>query len=394
MSPSGARVVRRLLRDPLQEALDWIEQRSIFGGQADWPALRREALAIRGRDRTTARRGQAINFVLRRLGDRHALVLEPHLSKPFRSRWTNGLACGFGMLAVHPERVVVDVTPGGPAACAGVRVGDRVETLNGKAPDELPGKRLLDLAEGNTARLTLSRAGQSRSIELLLTPREHPTRREPSGRALAPTIAYVELPRVGIADAETYVLVSHELFRAFDGPSPRGWVLDLRRNTGGDVYALLAAAGPLLGDGEIGGMVDVAGRRSSWTYRSGQAFDGADRRAGISLPYELEEPKAPVAVLTSRLTASAAEALTIAFRARDRSRSLGEATFGVTTGLEVKVLSDGMMLAASTWAYSDRAGGVYLGPVEPDEAVVVDWSDAADQALQSACRWLAASLQQ
>jgi carboxyl-terminal processing protease len=378
-------ILRRRWRTSVLEALDWIEERCIFVTRAEWPELRRRALALED-DRILA-------FLLRELRDRHGFVLDPKATQRFRARWSAGLAYGLGMVAVHPECVVIDVTPGGPAERAGVLLGDRVESVDGKRPVELPGKGVIDLTHRRRVHLAFSRRGTGRAIDLVIEPVEHSARSWPSGFALEGGTAYLNLPKVGIADADTYVAAAHDVIRALDEAAPRGWIVDLRRNMGGNPYALLVAAGPILGDGRIGGLIDRHRTLSAWVYRDGQVFAGPIRRNGVAGPYTLRRHDTAVAVLTSKLTASAGEALTVAFRGRPRACSVGEATFGTPTGLDAKILRDGRLLAVSVAAYADRNGNAYRAPVVPDERVDLDWSSPIfdDRAVKAARAWLATS---
>jgi serine protease Do len=66
--------------------------------------------------------------------------------------------------------LIGDVTPGGPAAKAGLQKGDVIEELNGepiKGPNELKLK-IASLAPGSVARLKINRSGQERTVSVTL----------------------------------------------------------------------------------------------------------------------------------------------------------------------------------------------------------------------------------
>ncbi|MFI5825003.1 S41 family peptidase [Streptomyces rishiriensis] len=67
-------------------------------------------------------------------------------------------------------------------------------------------------------------------------------------------MAYVSLPAVQGSDAayERYVRQGREAVAKADRPGACGWVVDLRRNHGGNMRPMLAVAGPILGDGKVG----------------------------------------------------------------------------------------------------------------------------------------------
>jgi carboxyl-terminal processing protease len=73
-----------------------------------------------------------------------------------------------------------------------------------------------------------------------------------------------------------------------------------------------------------------------------------------------------VAVLIDQRTASAAEAVLIAFRGRLHTRSFGRATAGVPTGNVCHRLADGSLLAVTESVAVDRTGNTYGSAIAPD----------------------------
>ncbi|WTT98070.1 S41 family peptidase [Streptomyces sp. NBC_00076] len=176
-----------------------------------------------------------------------------------------------------------------------------------------------------------------------------------------------------------------------DRPRACGWVVDLRRNGGGNMWPMLAVVGPILGDGEVGMFVDADGKKSVWTIE-----DGGPRYAGSSAGWGGGEPvgnaDAPVAVLTGGMTASAGEAVVVAFRGRPDTRFFGERTAGVPTGNEAHRLSDGAILNLTEVKDADRSGRTYEAPIPPDEEIVSarrPGRAGRDRALEAAGSWLA-----
>ena len=101
-------------------------------------------------------------------------------------------------------------------------------------------------------------------------------------------IGYLELPGiVGTqADQDTYATGAQQAIRTIDAVPRCGWVVDLRTNRGGYIYPMLAAAGPLLGNGPVAGKIDAAGVTEQWVYSPGQltirraAAPGPERGVG------------------------------------------------------------------------------------------------------------------
>jgi hypothetical protein len=214
----------------------------------------------------------------------------------------------------------------------------------------------------------------------------------PASARLAERIAYLQVPSfAGGAPAQQvdFAETIKNSIQEFDREGVCGWVVDLRRNTGGNLWPVLAGLGPLLGDGELAASVYPDGRRVPIWHRDGQAGFGEYTQLRVRAPYRLKQ-RARVAVLHGPATASSAEVLAVAFRGRPGTRSFGAATRGVSGGNRTFALSDGASLVLTVAATSDAAGRVYGGPIAPDEEVARAGTDGADAALAAAVAWLTA----
>src|SRR5690606_18359059 len=159
----------------------------------------------------------------------------------------------------------------------------------------------------------------------------------------------------------------------------RGWIVDLRGNSGGNMWPMLAALQPLLGDGPIGGVRDRQGRFHDWHRvrkpddRDGQALDLHDAR---------------VAILLGADTASSGEAVAVAFHGRPGTRSFGQPTSGQSSSNATYRLPDGSRIALTTAVDVDRNGVVFGGSLHPDE-VTGSRDGGDDPTLDAARAWLA-----
>jgi C-terminal processing protease CtpA/Prc len=222
-----------------------------------------------------------------------------------------------------------------------------------------------------------------------------PTR--PAARRLESDFGYVLVPSCNalrVEELRDYALVLRRAVLEVARSDPRGWIVDLRFNGGGNVWPMLAGLRPLLGDGEAARSVSAGGL----AVRSG--CDGGrvwlDQGRGEQVQLEIEPPAedrvlaAPrVAVLVHGWTMSSGELVACAFLGRDGVRVFGEPTAGLTTATEFFPLSDGSLLVLPTSRMADRTGRVWSGPLAPDELVTsVDWPSASDGVAQSALRWL------
>lgn len=213
--------------------------------------------------------------------------------------------------------------------------------------------------------------------------------RAPDGQLIGAKLGYLVMPgiRSDGAVASAYVRSGAAAVRDIDRSSPCGWIVDLRQADGGNMYPLLAVLAPLLGEGTAGYFQDADGRRTSWGIRDGTPVeDGKPEAPGNN--YRLRRPRPPVAVLIGPATASAGEAVLIAFKGRDQTKIFGQPTAGLATGNAAFVLSDGALLLLTTVNDVDRSGRVYdNSPIAPDETVAeVPTGDAPRQA---AAAWLA-----
>lgn len=385
----------------LEVALGEIEKASRVYS-TDWKALRTTALATiaAAGARTTADTYPALRDALATLGDRHGLLLDPAAAKLFNPpRATKGT----GLLVVPPDALVAQIVPGSPAAAAGLALGDRIVEVDGlDAFAELSRREFERLfrrgqrPDGSTAPLVLrvrTGSAEPRALELpLATFDEY---QAPSGRPLDGGIGYLELPGVVSGPrAASYAATLHELLGSMDDGTLRGFIVDLRRNTGGTFWPMLAGIGPLVGSGKVGAFVSAHGG-ADWSYDAelGAATSESYELARVAEPYPLRDDL-PVAVLTGPLTAGFGEAIAVAFSGRERARRFGEATCGLTSSNTQKLLADGALLVLTVTLQADRQGTRHADALQPDERVAIDWTRFGtpdDPVIVAASRWLAST---
>jgi carboxyl-terminal processing protease len=232
------------------------------------------------------------------------------------------------------------------------------------------------------------------------------SRRLPEGHIVSAqnkNIGYVVLPRCTAKDNDGVLLYAADVRRILtdlSAQSPRGWIVDLRGNTGGDMWPMLTGIGPILGDGVLGSFVAADGN-INWFYQDGKT--GTRNPAGLeTVSLTLDEAPAlnsmttatPVAVLVDGSTASSAEAITIAFHGRPNTRSFGTHTAGKSTAVQPYKLDDGAELYLTTAIDADRSGKPYPDGITPDQVFPASASmplEANDPVVQAALTWLGAS---
>ena len=225
-----------------------------------------------------------------------------------------------------------------------------------------------------------------------------PVAADPRAEMVLPGIGYVDVPAFsgGGPVADDLARVYHQIIESVDTLELTcRWIVDIRGNTGGNMWPMLAGVGPVLGEDTLGFFVDPDSLVDAWFYQSGQSGLDDFVIVDVETPYELRYPSPWVAILTDSLTASSGEAVAVAFRGRPRARSFGEGTWGVSTANAAFPLSDGAVIFLTVSTMADRLGSIYGGELIPDEFILggaKTGDPASDEVLAAALEWL--SLQQ
>lgn len=255
---------------------------------------------------------------------------------------------------------------------------------------EAEGARTIpDTFKAITAALTLIGDGHSSYRAVSGTVLYVPTRTCTAAAITTPTlpssVGYVRVRSFGGTGtaATDYARALQDSIRARDRAGLIGWIVDLRGNSGGNMWPMLAGVGPVLGDGLVGYFVDPLNVTSIWEYRDGAASLNNVALARVEQPYALMQPRPRVAVLTDQVVASSGEATAIAFRDRGDARTFGTATCGLSTANQSFFLSDGASLILTTSTMADRSRKTYGDVLTPDETI----ADPA-QTVERAVIWL------
>jgi carboxyl-terminal processing protease len=294
---------------------------------------------------------------------------------------TSGHYSGVGLEVAEQDGNVVVVAPieGSPAEKAGVRAGDVLLEIDGRAVEAA---RLEDAIErmrgfvGSTVRLVVSRDGEPEPLQFELERTDVQVR----------TVRAEPLPgRYG------YVRITH-----FNDATPRdlgrqlaalqaaaplaGLVLDLRGNPGGVLESAVGVADEFL---ESGVIVRAEGRTAESRFEL-RATGGDLLRA------------APLVVLVDRSSASGAEIVAGALRDHGRATLMGERTFGKGSVQTVVPLRDGLALKLTTSRYFTPSGtSIHDRGIDPDvslagalRASTAGRDALADPAVQAAVQYL------
>jgi len=254
---------------------------------------------------------------------------------------TTGSYTGVGIEidTVAGDVVVVSPIAGSPAARSGIRSGDRIVAVDGKAVEDgdLPGTiDRLRGRPGSDVRITVRRDN-----DLI----DHEMRRQIIRVAsvheeiLSPSYGYLRLSQFNENTARE-LSRSIDTLQAENGGMLDGVVLDLRNNPGGVLDAAVDVADLFLDSGVI---VTADGRtlesRFTRSAHRGDILDGA-----------------PIVVLVNHGSASASEIVAGALQDHHRALIVGTATFGKGLVQTVVPLSQGRAIKLTTSRYFTPSG--------------------------------------
>ncbi len=149
-----------------------------------------------------------------------------------------------------------------------------------------------------------------------------------------------------------------------------GVVIDLRGNTGGNMYPMIAAVHRFLAKDDEPLRFRTRGR-TQWI-----PLSFAIQTAGVQ---ERPRIECPVAILTDSLTASSGEATLICFRGLDHVRVFGGPTAGYASANQPFPLPGGDRLVLTTGCDVARTGEVFCDdPIDPDVLTETPLEDALE----------------
>jgi carboxyl-terminal processing protease len=254
----------------------------------------------------------------------------------------NQVGIGAELSQVASYLYVIAPVKGSPADQAGIRSGDIIEYIDGKATRDISlydAKQLLNGAAGSEVKLRVLRAN---ATPLTLTVKRG-TFRSPAAEAR------MEANKVGVlrinsfsdgegAEARAKV---QELIKQ----GAQKLVIDLRDSAGGSLNEAVAVANLFIKDGVIAQQVGREGKALKTFSADPKAtlFDG------------------PVVALIDAGTAGAAEVVAAAIAERNRGQVIGEKSFGAGAEQQLFTLrgGDGLLLTTVKWASSN--GKTFLG---------------------------------
>lgn len=163
-----------------------------------------------------------------------------------------------------------------------------------------------------------------------------------------------------------------------------GWVVDLRHNTGGNMWPMLAGLNALTEDGTVGYFVYPASKKSiPW-----KSTNGSITYTGLKVDtYKIKNPQVKIAILIDSLTASSGEMTAISFSGLPNVRFFGTPSGGYTTANITIPLMYGNILNLAASYVADRNHKEFKDKIIPDE-MITSTDKNKDETLEIATKWL------
>lgn len=367
--PGLSSSVRAALEDSPKQVLDeaWqIVNREYVDGtfnQVDWQRVRQELLSKNYTSREEAY--AALRASLELLNDPYTRFMDPDQYEALTNQ-TSGELSGVGLRLSEDKEtkaiLVVEPIENSPAVRAGLQVDDRILAIDGKTTQGMSVEEAAKLIRGQIGTqvtLQVSRQGADAFDVTLTRARiELPTvtyNLKQEGKA---RVGYIRLEEFNSHAAEQM----HRAIETLTAQDANYFVLDLRGNPGGLLYASIDIARMWMPNGTIVKTVDRLGRDEELS---------ANRTAITNLP---------LAVLVDGNSASASEILSGALKDNGRATIIGTKTFGKALVQSVHSLSDGSGLAVTiAHYYTPNGTDISHKGITPD--IEVSMSDAQRQQL-------------
>lgn len=208
----------------------------------------------------------------------------------------------------------------------------------------------------------------------------------PEGQMLKGNIAYINIPSFISSDEQLmqrYADSAHNIIARFDTQNVKGYIVDLGKNGGGNSLPMIAAIGPLIGDGICGYSFSGDGAVMARIYKDGAVGWDTSLTFRKVNPYKLKNTGRPIAVIYSGNTGSSGEVTATAFIGLRNARSFGQATSGATTRIDNFEMSDGSYLNLASGTNADRNKKAHDGPIKPDIE-----TENAETAISEAINWI------
>jgi carboxyl-terminal processing protease len=272
--------------------------------------------------------------------DPHSNFFDPKTFAQFREEQRgNFYGLGITISIRNAKPTVVSPIPGTPAYRLGIRSGDIIAKIEGKATDGQSIQEVVDQLrgpKGTTVNIQIQREGIPELIPFSIVRDEIPHFSIPYTFFLKPKLGYIKIDNF----TETTERELNSSLKKL-GSNLEGLILDLRSNPGGYLQAAIAVADRFLRPGQD--VLVTKGRLSNANHR-------------YPVPKGFEGPLFPMVVLINGGSASASEIVAGAIQDHDRGLIVGERSFGKGLVQTVFPLNQGAGLSLTTAKWYTPSG--------------------------------------
>ncbi|MBD1214790.1 MAG: S41 family peptidase [Dolichospermum circinale Clear-D4] len=351
-------------KDLVDEVWQIINYRYVDGtfNQIDWQAVRKEYLSKSYTDEKEAYK--SIREMLKKLEDPYTRFMNPEEFKNLQVD-TSGELTGIGITISQDEKtkqlLVIAPIEDTPAFRAGILAKDIILEIDGrntKGMDTNDAVSLIRGKAGTKVKLTILRNGRKKQFNIQRARIEiHPVRYSEK-KTPAGNIGYIRLNQFS-ANASKEM---KDAIQNLEAKKVSGYILDLRGNPGGLLYASIEIAQMWMNKGTIVFTIDRQGTQDKQV-ANGSALTNK-----------------PLVVLVDKGSASASEILSGALQDNKRAILVGNQTFGKGLVQSVQPLKSGSGLAVTIAKYHTPSGkDINKHGIDPD--VKVELTDAQRQDL-------------
>lgn len=351
-------------KDLVDEVWQIINYRYVDGtfNQIDWQAVRKEYLNKSYTDEKEAYK--SIREMLKKLEDPYTRFMNPEEFKNLQVD-TSGELTGIGITISQDEKtkqlLVIAPIEDTPAFRAGILAKDIILEIDGKNTKGMDTNDAVSLIRGKAGtkvKLTILRNGRKKQFNIQRARIEiHPVRYSEK-KTPAGNIGYIRLNQFS-ANASKEM---KDAIQNLEAKKVSGYILDLRGNPGGLLYASIEIAQMWMNKGTIVFTIDRQGTQDKQV-ANGSALTNK-----------------PLVVLVDKGSASASEILSGALQDNKRAILVGNQTFGKGLVQSVQPLKSGSGLAVTIAKYHTPSGkDINKHGIDPD--VKVELTDAQRQDL-------------
>nr|WP_322626442.1 S41 family peptidase [uncultured Flavobacterium sp.] len=225
--------------------------------------------------------------------------------------------------------------------------------------------------------------------QVIAVKKNQPITKKPEGTYLGEGVGYLTVPPCSYFDEQKdleYTNIIKTVIQKMDGEHKIDkWIIDLRHNTGGNVWPMLAGLNALIDDGRVGYFVYPQSKVKTEL----KIVNGELGLTGLTVnKYKAVNKPFKIALLIDNLTASSGEMATVAMLGLPNVKTFGQTSAGYTTVNMTVTLSNGSLINLATGFYADRTGKEYRENIVPD-VVVNDTSNTInDGVVDAAKKWL------